>query len=223
MLHRFMIVIVLGLLGVSPVLAETSLGLAVEGVQKIQLNNKVGKSQVKFVSAAPMEEIHGTASDIVGDITLDPSNLEGTTARIEVGVASMETGIKKRDEHLHSKDWLDAEQFPKIVFEVENLKDVSVKSQGAKADIKAVATGSFTLHGITKEVSIPVEMTYLLASEKTKKRAPGDFLVVKGKFQIALKDFDISGNRGMVGSRVGTEIDLDANFFGSTVSGVAKE
>lgn len=223
MLQRFMIVIALGLLGVSPTLAETSLGLTIEGVQKIRLNNKVGKSQVKFVSAAPMEEIHGTASDIVGDITFDPANLEGLTARIEVGVASMETGIKKRDEHLHGTDWLDAKQFPKIIFEVKNLKDISVMAQGVKADVKAVATGDFTLHGITKEISVPVEMTYLLASEKTKKRAPGDFLVIKGMFQIALKDFDISGNRGMVGSRVGTEIELDANFFGSTVSDAAKE
>ncbi|MBT4137340.1 MAG: YceI family protein [Candidatus Latescibacteria bacterium] len=223
MLQRFMIVIALGFLGVSPILAETPLGLAVEGVQKIRLNNKVGKSQIKFVSEAPMENIHGTASDIVGDLTFDPANLEEMTARIEVGVASMETGIKKRDEHLHSKDWLDAEQFSKIIFEVKELKDVSVKAQEAKADIKATAMGQFTLHGIIKEISIPVEMTYLLASEKTKKRASGDFFVIKGKFQIALKDFDISGNRGMVGSRVGTEIELDANFFGSTVSDAAKE
>jgi polyisoprenoid-binding protein YceI len=135
----------------------------------------------------------------------------------------METGIKKRDEHLHSKDWLDVEKFSNIVFEVKALEDVSVKANQVKADIQATAVGDFTLHGVTKEVKIPIEMTYLLASEKTKKRAPGDFLVVKGAFKIALKDFEIAGARGMVGSRVGTEIDLDANFFGATVLGDAKE
>jgi len=118
---------------------------------------------------------------------------------------------------------MDEKQFSKIVFEVKGLQDVSVTDTQAKADIKAIATGDFTLHGVTKEIKVPIEITYLLASEKTKKRAPGDFFVVKGKFQIALKDFDISGARGMVGSRVGTEIDLDANFFGSTVIGKAKE
>jgi len=203
--------------------ADTSLGLSVEGVQTVRLNNDVGKNQIQFVSDAPMEKIHGTASDISGEIKLNPTNLEKTTGRIVVGVASMETGIKKRDEHLHSKDWMDVKQFEKIVFEVKALEGVLVKATPAKADIQATAVGDFTLHGVTKEVKIPVEMTYLLASEKTKKRAPGDFFVVKGAFKIALKDFDIAGARGMVGSRVGTEIDLDANFFGATVLGDAKE
>ena len=203
--------------------AQTALGLSVDGVKTVALNNKVGKNQIGFVSAAPMEEIHGTASDISGKIKFDPANLEGMTAHVEVGVASMETGIKKRDEHLHSKDWMDVKQFPKIEFDVTGLEGVSVKADGGKADVKATAVGKFTLHGVTKELKIPIEMTYLLASDKTKKRAPGDLVVVKGKFKIALKDFDISGARGMVGSRVGTEIDLDANFFGATVVGEAKE
>jgi polyisoprenoid-binding protein YceI len=223
MLKYLVFLLGFALLGLPQAQAETALGLSVEGVQTIGLSNTIGKNQIKFVSAAPMEKIHGTVSGISGEIKLDPNNLEGMTGHIEVGVASMETGIKKRDEHLHSKDWMDEKQFSKIVFEVKGLQDVSVTDTQAKADIKAIATGDFTLHGVTKEIKVPIEITYLLASEKTKKRAPGDFFVVKGKFQIALKDFDISGARGMVGSRVGTEIDLDANFFGSTVIGKAKE
>jgi len=65
-------------------------------------------------------------------------------------------------------------------------------------------------------MEIPFEATYLLASEQTKKRALGDFFVVKGEFEIALKDFDIAGARGLVGNRVGKKIDLKTNFFGST-------
>ncbi|MGA1195834.1 MAG: YceI family protein [Candidatus Latescibacterota bacterium] len=223
MLRCVMFFVCLGLISSSPIDAETALGLAVDGVQTIQLNNDVGKNQIQFVSDAPMEKIHGTASDISGEITINPTHLEATVGRIVVGTASMETGIKKRDEHLHSKDWLDVATFSNIVFEVKALEGVTVKTSPVKADIQALAVGHFTLHGVTKEIKIPVEMTYLLASEKTKKRAPGDFLVVNGKFKIALKDFDIMGARGMVGSRVGTEIDLDANFFGSTVLGDAKE
>lgn len=216
MVYRYLLCFVFCVFGTTGAFAETSLGLPVEGTQTVILSNDVGKNQIQFVSSAPMEEIHGTASGIYGELKLDPQNLEKTTGRISVGVASMETGIKKRDEHLHSKDWLGVEEFPKIAFEVMGLEGVTVDANDAKADIKATAVGSFTLHGVTKEIKIPVDMTYLLASEKTKKRAPGDFLLIKGKFQIALKDFNISGARGMVGSRVGTDIDLEANFFGST-------
>jgi len=212
-----------GCLSVQQAWAETALGLSVEGVQTIRLSDKVGVNQIQFVSDAPMEKIHGTASEISGELKLDPENLEGMTGVIEVRVASMETGIKKRDGHLHSEDWLDVKQFPVIVFEITGLKDVTVKSDGDKAVIKGTTVGNFSLHGVTKDLEIIFEATYLLASEKTKKRAPGDFFVVKGEFQIALKDFDIEGAKGMVGSRVGTEIDLKTNFFGSTAIGEEKE
>ena len=128
----------------------------------------------------------------------------------------METGIEKRDAHLHDEDWLDEKQFPVIGFDIVGLKDVSVTVGKDKAVITGLAMGTFLLHGVDKEIEIPFEATYLLASEQTKKRAPGDFFVVKGEFQIALKDFDIAGARGLVGNRVGKKIDLKINFFGST-------
>lgn len=205
-----------GCVAAQQVWAETPLGLPVEGVQTIVLRNEVGKNQIQFVSSAPLEEIHGTASEISGELKLDPAILEGMTGKIEVQVASMETGIEKRDEHLHSADWLDEKQFPVIVFDIAGLRDVSVEGGEDRAVIKGVAMGSFSLHGVDKEMEIPFEATYLLASEQTKKRAPGDFFVVKGEFEIALKDFDIAGARGLVGNRVGKKIDLKTNFFGST-------
>ncbi len=210
-----------GCVAAQQVWAETSLGLPVEGVQTIVLRNEVGKNQIRFVSSAPLEEIHGTASEISGALKLDPTNLEGLTGKIEVQVASMETGIEKRDAHLHSEDWLDEKQFPVIVFEIAGLKDVSVEAGEGKAVITGLAMGTFSLHGVDKEMEISFEATYLLASEQTRKRAPGDFFVVKSEFQIALKDFDIAGARGLVGNRVGKKIDLKTNFFGST--GVEEE
>lgn len=205
-----------GCVAVQKVWAETSLGLPVEGVQTIVLRNEVGKNQIQFVSSAPLEEIHGTASEISGELKLDPANVEGLTGKIEVQVASMETGIEKRDAHLHSADWLDEKQFPVIGFEIAGLKDVSVEAGEDRAVIKGLAMGTFSLHGVAKKMEIPFEATYLLASEQTKKRALGNFFVVKGEFQIALKDFDIAGARGLVGNRVGKKIDLKTNFFGST-------
>ena len=216
-----------GCVGTQQVWAETALneppsahalGLPVEGVQTVVLSNRVGKNQIQFVSTAPLEEIHGTASEISGALKLNPAHVEAMTGKIEVQVASMETGIKRRDEHLHGADWMDAKQFPAIAFEIAGLKDVSVQADKTKATIQGVAMGAFSLHGVDKEMEIPFEATYLLASDQTAKRAPGDFFVVKGAFQIALKDFDIAGTRGLVGSRVGTEIHLKANFFGSTIA-----
>lgn len=220
MTKRWMVgLLFFGYMAAQQVCAETALGLPVEGVQTIVLSNRVGKNQIQFVSTAPMEEIHGTAAGISGALKLNPAQVEAMTGKIEVRVASMETGIERRDEHLHGADWLDAKQFPVIAFEIAGLKDVAVQTDKAKATIRGMAMGTFSLHGVARKMEIPVEATYLLASDQTAKRAPGDFFVIKGTFQIALKDFDIAGARGLVGSRVGTEIHLKANFFGSTIAG----
>lgn len=222
-MNRWMMVVFVALCTTGRVLAQTALGLPVDGVKTIWLNDQVGKNQVQFVSAAPMEEIRGTAMGVSGKVVIDPQNLEAMTGHIEVSVAQMETGIKKRDEHLRSKDWLHADAFPVIVFDITGLKNITVKTDAGKAILKGIATGHFLLHGVTKPLDIPFDGTYLLSSEQTQKRAPGDFFVIQGHFKIALKDFEIEGARGMVGSRVGTEIDLKANFFGSSEKQTDKE
>ena len=90
---------------------------------------------------------------------------------------------------------------------------MSVEAGEDRAVIKGLAMGTFSLHGVDQEMEIPFEATYLLASEQTRKRAPGDFFVVKSEFQIALKDFDIAGARGLVGNRVGEEDRFEDEFF----------
>ena len=170
-----------GCVTVQQVWAETSLGLPIEGVQTIVLRNEVGKNQIQFVSSAPLEEIHGTASGISGALKLDPTNVEGLTGKIEVQVASMETGIEKRDAHLHSADWLDEKQFPMIGFEIAGLKDVSVEAGEGRAVIKGLAMGTFSLHGVDREMEIPFEATYLLASEQTREASTGGFFCGEGR------------------------------------------
>ena len=67
----------------------------------------------------------------------------------------METGIEKRDAHLHSEDWLDEKQFPVIGFEIAGLKDVSVEAGEDRAVITGSAMGTFSLHGVDQKIEIP--------------------------------------------------------------------
>ena len=180
------------------------------------LSNKVGTNQIQFTSKAPLEDIEGTASDISGTITMDPAHPEKTTARIDVKVSSMKTGIAKRDGHLYSDTWLDAEKYPTITFTVQSISNVmQTKNEGGRMEFQGNAVGQFTMHGVTKNLTIPVKITYMKESDKTRDRAPGDLVLVQGEFDIALKDFNIAGSKGMVGSKVGETIKIKANFFSS--------
>ncbi len=180
------------------------------------LSNKVGTNQLQFTSQAPLEDIEGTASEVSGAIFIDPAHPEKTTGKIDVKVGSMKTGIAKRDSHLYGEDWLGAEQYPIITFTVQSLSSVQqVKNDGGVIVFQGDAVGQFTLHGVTKDISIPVKITYLKESDKTRERAPGDLVLVQGEFVIALKDFNVRGSKGTVGSKVGETITIKANFFSS--------
>ena len=197
---------------------EIGLGLPVEGVKTVTISNAVGQNQVRFVSTAPLEEIQGTASDVTGSLTLDPNDLSKITGSIEVGVRSMKTGISRRDDHLFSEDWLDGANYPSISFKLSGVKEISPidAREKDKTTVEGTVLGSFTLHGVTKELEAPFKATYLIGSEMTARRAPGDLVMVRSSFEIALGDYDVKGVRGLVGSKVGKAIQVEVSLFGST-------
>jgi polyisoprenoid-binding protein YceI len=216
----FIIGAMLALIVSAPLLAQTALPLPLKGARTVVLNNAVGQNLCQFVSSAPLEEFEGTADGIEGSFVLDPQNLEATRGRIRVAVASMRTGIARRDEHLRSPEWLDAERYPYIEFDLQGLRQVRITERTAgRVVLQAVAVGDFSLHGVRKPMELPIVMTYVPESEQTRQRAPGDLVQVQSEFTISLRDFDIRGRQGVIGSRVGEVIRVKASFYGAaTVS-----
>ena len=186
------------------------------GQKMFKVNKAVGKSNIVFNSEAPLEKIKGTADEVAGEFKMDPSNIETTTGRIEVKVESMSTAISKRDEHMRGEAWLDAQHYPTIVFDVQRLKDVVVENRNGRRMAVAKVVGTFTLHGVSKPLIADVTITFLPESDETKKRALGDFVSIKTTFTVALKDFNIVGRSGLVGSKVGELIQIEANLFANS-------
>ncbi len=191
--------------------------LDVTGGQKtFKVNKAVGTSNIVFNSDAPLEKIKGTADAVTGEFKLDPAHLELTTGRIEVKVESMSTAISKRDEHMRSDVWLNANKYPTIVVDVQRLSDVVVETRGGRRIAVAKAIGTFTLHGVTKPLTADVTITYLPESSDTKKRASGDLVSIKTDFTVTLKDHNVVGKSGLVGSKVGEVITVEANLFANS-------
>jgi len=203
-------------LTVTTVMAGTGFQGQPSGAKKHNLNAAVGKSVATFVSDAPAEKITGTADGVSGTFMLDASNLEATKGKIEVAVKSMTTAMSKRDEHMYSASWLGADEFPTIAFSLEGLKDIKATMVDGRYQAKAMATGQFTLHGVTKPITAEIILTYLPASTETAKRAPGNLVLVNARFMIALKDFNVVGKAGVVGKSVGETIALDINLYANS-------
>jgi len=201
-----------GVLGTGAAHAQR-LAVASGGEKLLTLNNNVNKNQFIWESDAPLESIRGSSEGVTGTFTIDPQDLSTLRGTITTQVATMKTGNDTRDNHLHSSEWLDASHFPLISFTIISIGDVKTSGNTATG----MATGNFTMHGVTKRVSIPFKMTYLVENASTRQRAPGDLVMISADFNISLKDFNIAGTEGVVGSKVGEQIKITAQLFGNAL------
>ena len=80
---------------------------------------------------------------------IDGEDFRTAPVRVAIGAASIFTNEDKRDEHLRSADFFDAENHPELTFET--------KSFTRKSDEEYVLTGILTIKGVSKEVAFDVE------------------------------------------------------------------
>jgi polyisoprenoid-binding protein YceI len=93
--------------------------------------------------------VHGTFTDASGHTTVTPDG--AITGELEVDAASINTKNKKRDEHLRSDDFFNAEHHPTITF---TTTDVTITG-----DTTAHVTGTVTAGGAQQEVIFDATIT----------------------------------------------------------------
>ena len=94
--------------------------------------------------------VPGKFDDFTGTIQFDETNPEQSSVEVNIKTASIDTGVKMRDDDLRSPNFFDAVKYPATSF-----KSKSVKSTGKDTfDV----TGDLTMHGVTKEVVLKVEL-----------------------------------------------------------------
>jgi polyisoprenoid-binding protein YceI len=160
------------------------------------------KGQASFVSDAPVEKINGI-SKASGEITMDLKDLSGIHGVVKVPVSSMKTGNEKRDDHMYSPMWLDAARCPEVSFSFKGAEVMGSKTKGEVTATQLKVKGEFSLHCVKKEMETIVEV-------KTK----GALAKVTSSFEVALKDFEVKGKEGVVGSKVGNTIAVNVTLKG---------
>ena len=103
---------------------------------------------------------------------------------------SIDTGVKMRDDDLRSPNFFDAAQYPEITF----------KSKSVKATDKSnfEVTGDLTMHGVTKEIVLKVELIGKGAGMK-----PGSVLSGwDATTAFKRSDFGLAWNKAIEGTQV---------------------
>ncbi|MFO0608697.1 MAG: YceI family protein [Polyangiales bacterium] len=164
------------------------------GVQRFELRPS-GISRVAFTSDAPLETIDGVSTNTTGTLTVDLANPgRGLQGSVQITTASLRTGNDMRDEHLRGGNWLDAEHHPNVTFQLVSTTLNTPLAAGRPA--RGRVTGRLTLHGVTRDVTVPVTVRLVpLAAEHAEMAQFGvnaDMLRVQTEFNVNLSDYNVS-------------------------------
>ncbi|MEE4244018.1 MAG: YceI family protein [Kangiellaceae bacterium] len=142
-----------------------------------KLDIKGAHSFIQFTAShLGFSKLLGRFNNFDGEFTYDPKNIGASTVNVTIDTQSIDSNHAERDKHLRSDDFLSAGKFPKATFKSTKVTD--------KGDGTFTITGDFTLHGITKSVSIDAKKIgegkdpwggYRAGFEGTTKIGMGDF------------------------------------------------
>ena len=181
--------------------------------QAFDFKDAKGVNNVTFKLDAPLEAISGSANGVSGSVDFDADKPTATKGKIVVATKTLTVGNSMMQEHMHSDGWLDVAKHTEISFDVKSLKDAKTKDNVTTA----TAVGTFTLKGVSKEISAPVKLTYLKGklADRTMGKAKGDLLVIRSTFTIKRGDFNIKP--GEMEDKVTNDIELSLSIAGAAL------
>ena len=94
-------------------------------------------------------KVRGRFEQFEATLHVDPSDLTTLEAEATIQTKSVNTGDPKRDEHLRSADFFEAETYPTLTFKSTGVRNVNGR--------RFTLVGDLTMHGVTKEVELAAE------------------------------------------------------------------
>ncbi len=147
-----------------------------------------------------ISNVTGNFNDFSGKLLFDEEDLTKSSIEIEIKSASINTNNEGRDNHLRAADFFNVEKFPEITFKSSKIE---------KSEESFVLFGTFTMHGVSKEISIPFEFIGKIIGPMGKQR-----LGFEGSTKLNRKDFEITWNKTLDegGLAVGNEVKIQLNI-----------
>jgi polyisoprenoid-binding protein YceI len=148
--------------------------------------------------------VKGEFKEVTGSIVVDRDNLSNSKVEVKIPAASINTNNEKRDGHLKGEDFFFIEKNPEITF-------VS-KSITVGKDNKGTMSGDLTMRGVTKPVTLDVEILGFTGT------GPGSVAGFSARGVLNRKDFGINWNKTLdqggtlLSDDVKLEIDVEARI-----------
>ena len=104
-------------------------------------------SSINFEVRHFFAKVPGAFENYTADVKFSPDNLAESSIDVSIEVPSINTKNERRDGHLQSADFFNAQEFPSIKFTSSKIE--------AKGDNKFVAHGTLTIKDVSKEFELP--------------------------------------------------------------------
>ena len=117
-------------------------------------------SIIRFTTTHMMiSEVEGKFGEFEGTIISSTDDFVGSTVSFTANVASVDTDSERRDNHLKSDDFFNAETYPEIKFTGKIILEAD----------KYYLVGKFTIRETTKEIKFDVKYNGQIAGRRGKK------------------------------------------------------
>jgi polyisoprenoid-binding protein YceI len=93
-----------------------------------------------------VSEVTGHFKDFSGSVTFTKPDFSDAQAEMIIKVASITTDNERRDGHLKTDDFFNAEKFPEIAFKAKSFRKTGENTYRV--------TGDFTMKGVTKTIEL---------------------------------------------------------------------
>ena len=147
-----------------------------------------------------LSRVRGKFTDFAVTIVYDDKDVTKSTVNAVIKAASIDTGIERRDAHLRNADFFDVEKFPEITFQSSRIE---------KKGKNFIAHGTFTMHGVAKEIALPFTLNGVRKDEKTGKTTLG----ATASVTLNRRDFGINFARPDNPTFLGDTVEVELNLI----------
>ncbi len=180
------------------------------GLEPEAWNVDASHTEINFSVRHFFTPVSGSFHSFDVSLDFDAENPEASRVRVTIDVASIDTRNERRDAHLRSGDFFDAERYPQMTFESTSVRRV--------APDRLLARGQLTIKDTTREVELPISLLGVKDLPTPMQEMFGGITQVASftaEAQVDRREFGVGvGNwaeTAVVGSEVSISIALEAN------------
>jgi polyisoprenoid-binding protein YceI len=152
------------------------------------------------ISYLVVSDVTGRFTDFDGTFTSSAADFSGSQINIAIKAASIYTNNEKRDNHLRSKDFFDAQIKPEITFKSTSFDKIDDKNYKI--------SGKLSMNGVTRNIVLDAIFNGLIKDPRGRLRAGFKATAILDRY-----DYDLTYNSALEagGFLIGKTIEIEIN------------